>query len=162
MFERLKSVIFYIINLIKYIKISFKDIVVNNERHTYSFINSSSSVKSFLLLASKFLSTDLFVLNNLYDEFISNIDLRYDYKRRFGKELDCSGGRFVMYVLIRLLTPKIVVENGSFTGKNTTIIYHALLQNKIKKGVDFQLFSIDIVDCNLKSFGPYHFIYLNA
>ena len=93
-----------------------------------------------------------------YSEFLSNDLLRNDYKFRFGKSLNESGGRVLLYILIRILKPKILVENGHYKGQNSLIFVHAMNANYDNDGVASTLYSIDINSNGLVSLQNNHLI----
>lgn len=158
MFNFFKNLFVFCVILKHYIIQLFVDIIIKNERHTFSFQISEVSIDTYCVIISRLLNCDPESVNSYYSEFMSNDLLRHDYKARFGKSLNESGGRVLLYIIIRLLKPKVLVENGHYKGQNSLIITYAMNANFDIDKIASTLYSIDINRNGLVSFQKNHLI----
>jgi hypothetical protein len=143
------------------LKLIFKIAFFSKEISSYNYSLTSYSLNNLIHTIATITKTKFSDCFLYYEEIINNQiikDIIFSSKiKNYDSRFEFSG-RIYSYIIIRLLKPKIIVENGVGIGLNSLLICEAINKN-ISEGHISKYYGIDINTgcCNLFKLSNYNF-----
>lgn len=135
----------------RYSKKVFRYAIKSKETATFTYNLTPENEAYLINLVADIVKTDIHTIGHYFQELKSNLELRQAilhhlsssvYKKKKDKRCD-YGSKLAFYAIIRVMKPKVVVENGVEVGFTSIILCEALKMN-IKEGHKGRFIGLDI------------------